>query len=214
MRVPAAPHCFCSLAFCSRAHAMDRAPSPCRRGWQARLPPAPEALLAGIREEKTRCRAIALVLDILFPSLSQQTAQGDIAAAPTLAARTRRWFFVIRPKGPRVLGLRSQSAVARLQGAECWSRFANLCASARTHTRAHTHIHTHTPSDPRLCAHLSVRRVVWTCALDAWRGVRPRPEPAGLGAGSAGRRVTLSPHTGSPGPRRAHRVRGIAQSLV
>lgn len=52
------------------------------------------------------------------------------------------------------------------------------------------------------------------CALDAWRGVRPRPQPPRLDAGSAGWRETLSPHTGSPGPRRAHRVRGIAQSPV
>lgn len=37
---------------------------------------------------------------------------------------------------------------------------------------------------------------------------------AGLGAGSAGRRGALSPRTGSPGPRRAHRVRDIAPSPV
>lgn len=51
--------------------------------------------LAELWEVEMGCGALAL--DILFPSLSLQTAQGEVTAAKTLARRTPPWVFRVHP---------------------------------------------------------------------------------------------------------------------
>lgn len=157
------------------------------------------------------CGAVALAPDILLARLSTRTAQGEVTAAKAVAGRSflhnSGVFCIIRPGEPR----------------PPWARLEGYRASAPSGTResfdgtlalSFSRSHSLTHWDGSLCTHLSVLRVSGACALDAGRGVRPRPEPPRLGVGSARQRVRLSLHTGSPGPRRAHRVRGIAPSPV
>lgn len=162
--------------------------------------------LAGLWEMETRCGAIALALNSRFPGLSRQIAQGEVTTATTSAGRTPLRFFKLHPREPRGLGRRPPRAAARLHRA---GRGSRLQTPAPPPNPQHTHALTRawaltcqSGGSSRLA--LSTRGAV----------VRPRPEPPGLGAGSAGQSVTLSLHTGSPGPRRAHRVRGIAPSPV
>lgn len=157
---------------------------------------------AGLREEEVGCGVIGPALDTLFPCRRRKVRPRQPRPWQERPCDGFSWFTPGYRKAPAY----------PLRGLPGRSTERNAGAVSETSARTNTHAHTH--PDQCLGAHLSVRRVVAACALDAWRGVRPRPEPPGLGAGSAGRGVTLSLHTGSPGPRRAHRVRDIAPSPV
>lgn len=159
--------------------------------------------LAGLREEEVGCGVIALALDILFPCRRRKVRPWQPRPWQERPCDGFSWFTP-GTAGPRPI--RSEGCRASTRSGTREPFWKPLRARKHTHARTHP--------DQCLRAHLSMRRIVAACALDAWRGVRPRPEPPGLGAGSAGQRVMLSLHTGSPGPRRAHRVRDIAPSPV